>query len=263
MTPAIKFEHHLSERVLEIHFEDGLKIKSREDIEGLRTAWAEALKKWHSPYTCLFDCRNLELEKSLIEDFEGLIRFFKSFFMKKIIGFVGETEELPEPPLPFEVFQGYESAAQKTGLARGAGLTRDLTDLRSRIQIDNDFVAHVMEVSFLAETTLDTKEDLETLRSKLQNILMMWHTPYSVVFDCSHCSFTETGLDEFKSVERFLKGFFCKEIVGYSPKAAKEKFPFPCYRSRHKAVGQLTHEGLASGSEANCSSRRTARLEGK
>lgn len=253
----IRFEHHLSERVMEIHFEGGLRIVNQDDLALLKEAWAEALKRWHSPYTCLMDCRGIHIDPELLPDFERLIRFFKSFFMKKLIGFVGTDESLPTIALSFPIVQGYETAATQTGLARGAGLERDLTSLRSRIQIDNDFSAHVMEVSFLAETHLETEEDLQTLRSKLQNILMMWHTPYSVVFNLENCTFSLLVAEKFSSLDRFLRGFFCQELVGYSPKGPKEMYPFPVYRSRHKAVGQLQNQGLNAGDTANCSSRKS------
>jgi hypothetical protein len=253
----IKFEHHLSERVMEIHFEGGLRLLSSGDLDVLKEAWATALKRWHSPYTCLFDCRHLEIQEDLMPSFEKLISFFKNFFMKKVVGFVGADDPLPAAPLPFPVLKGYEAAAAQTGLARGAGLERDLSSLRSRIQIDNDFSAHVMEVSFLADTHLESEDDLQTLRSKLQNILMMWHTPYSVVFNLEKCTFSPLVSERFGTIERFLRGFFCKDIVGYSPKGSKEMYPFPVYRSRHKAVGQLQNQGLNAGDSANCSSRKS------
>jgi hypothetical protein len=185
-----------------------------------------------------------------------MIKFFQNFFMRKIIGFVDESEALPES-LPFEVFAGYETAVKQTGLSRSGGLTRDLGELRSRIQIDNDFTAHVMEVSFLAETHFSNAADIRTLKDKLQNILMQWHTPYSVVFNLANCTFSEEGAKSFLQVEKFLKAFFCKTIVGYMPSGPKESYPFPVYRSRHKAVGTLENEGLHAGDSANCSSRKS------
>jgi hypothetical protein len=175
--------------------------------------------------------------------------------MRKIIGFIDENETLSSP-LPFEVVTGYENAVKQTGLSRSGGLTRDLSDLRSRIHIDNDFSAHVMEISFLADTDFLTDQDVRTLQEKLQNILMQWHTPYSVVLNLANCTFSEEGAKSFARVERFLKGFFCKSIVGYAPKAAKETYPFPVFRARHKAVGSLDHQGLTSGNTANCGTRK-------
>lgn len=255
MNLQVRFENHLGEKVVEIFFENGFACDSAASLEELKRHWSENLKKWHSPYTCIFDCRKLRIAPELEASFARLIKFFQNFFMRKIIGFVDENENLTAT-VPFEVVSGYENAVKQTGLSRSGGLTRNLSDLRSRIHIDNDFSAHVMEVSFLADTDFLTAQDVHTLKEKLQNILMLWHTPYSVVFNLTNCTFSEEGAQSFAKVERFLKSFFCKNIVGYAPKAAKESYPFPVFRARHKAVGSLENEGLNSGDKANCSTRK-------
>lgn len=254
MNQNIEFENHFSARVLEILFPDGYKIKSEEDIAKLKNAWSAQLKSWHSPYTCLFDLRNFEIDESFIPQFEALIKFFKNFFMKKIIGFYEEGGNVPT--VTFEVHCGYEKAISLTGLARGKGSIKKLGDLRSLIVIDNDFNAHVMEINFDQEVFFNTKEDIGILKSKLQNILMMWHTPYSILFNCINCTFSPEAKEEFAKVERFLKGFFCKKIAGYAPKNDKDSYPFEVFRSRHLAAGSLDNSGLESGEVANCSTRK-------
>jgi hypothetical protein len=251
----VTFENHLSARVVEIQFPEGIKIATSEDVADLKSAWAENLKKWHSPYTCLFDCRNFQVDEPVRKDFERLVGFFKNFFMKTIIGFANEGA-LPEW-CPFEVVEGYDTAVSRTGLARGAGLTRNLDDLRSRIQIDNDFNAHVMEISFLAETELNSAADIQIMKSKLQNILKMWHSPYSVLFNCSNLQFSTEATQEFIRLEKFLKSFFCKKIIGYAPRGDKSSYPFATFRSRHLAAADLEHSGIQSGAQANCSTRKT------
>lgn len=252
----IRFENHLSLRVMEIHFPEGLALRDAAALQALKAAWTGGLKSWHSPYTCLFDCRKLELDPALRPDFERLVKFFGNFFMRKIVGFVDEGQE-PRTDLPFAVIAGYDAAAKAAGLARGAGLKRDLGDLRQRIQIDNDFNAHVMEVSFLAETELAGAADVAVLKAKLQNILMQWHTPYSVMFNCVNLKFTPEAKQAFAPVERFLRGFFCQDVLGYAPVDAKENYPFPTYRARHLAAAKAEHQGLQSGAVANCSSRKS------
>jgi hypothetical protein len=254
----IRFENHLGPRVIEIFFDAGFAIRAKEDLEELKQAWSANLKKWHSPYTCIFDCRNFAVAPELQADFGRMIAFFQKFFMKKIVGFVEDAAIKPEG-IPFEVVTGYEVALAQTSLGKNGGLSRDLSNLRSRIQIDNDFSAHVMEVSFLAPSHFETPEDLRTLREKLQNILMLWHSPYSVVFNVENCTFGENGRAGFAAVERFLKGFFCQSIVGYGTTTTPEDYPFKVYRSRHKAVGTLTNQGLQAGSDANCSTRRSTK----
>ena len=259
MSEKIRFENHLSARVVEILFPEGYEIATVEHLEFLKAAWSENLKKWHSPYTALFDVRQFRVAPDQKEAFERTIKFFKNFFMKKIVGFCLEHETRTD--FPFEVVPGYEAAALTTGLARGGGLVRDLADLRSRIQIDNDFNAHVMEVSFLAETFFETAADVEILRSKIQNILMMWHSAYSVLFNCVNMGFSAEGKLAFARTEKFLKAFFCKEIVGYANKFEKDTYPFKTYRGRHLAAGALEHSGIESGAVANCSTRETTTKE--
>lgn len=251
----VTFENHLSARVVEIQFDGGLKITETKDLADLKAAWTENLKKWHSPYTCLFDCRNFQVDEHVRKDFERLIGFFKNFFMKNIIGFA-DSGALPDW-CPFEVVEGYDAAVARTGLARGAGLTRNLDDLRSRIQIDNDFNAHVMEVSFLADTELNSAADIQTLKSKIHNILKMWHSPYSVLFNCSNLNFSAEAAQEFIRLEKFLKSFFCKKIIGYAPRGEKSSYPFVTFRSRHLAAADLEHSGIQSGAQANCSTRKS------
>lgn len=251
----VRFENHFSKRVMEVLFPEGCRLQSTEDLQWLKREWMGNLKHWHSPYTCIFDVRNLEIAEAQREPFEKLVKFFGNFFMKKVIGFSEENANSISQ-YPFEVISGYENAIAKTGLARGGGLVRDLADLRSRIQIDNDFNAHVMEISFLADTHFESASDVQTLKSKLQNILRLWHSPYSVMFNCVNMTFSEEAKSAFVPLEKFLKSFFCKEIIGYAPKGAKESYPFVMYRSRHLAAATLENSGIASGAVANCSTRK-------
>lgn len=250
----IDFENHLSARVIEVQFPEGLKISQAEDLSRLKATWSENLKRWHSPYSCLFDCRNFSVSEDLRPEFEKLVAFFKKFFMKNIVGFC-EPGASPDW-CPFEVIEGYDAAVARTGLARGAGLQRDLSDLRSRIQIDNDFNAHVMEISFLADTHLEFRSDILTLRSKVQNILKMWHSPYSILFNCSNLSFSPEAKSEFVLFEKFVMSFFCKRLIGYAPRNSKDTYPFVTFRSRHLAAAELEHSGIQSGATANCATRK-------
>lgn len=253
--PAVRFENHLTLRVMEVIFPNGFKIDNSTALQELKTAWTANLRMWHSPYTCLFDVRNLQISAEMKPEFDKAIKFFSGFFMRKIIGFA--NGESPQEGLwPFQVFANYQDAANETGLGREGGLKRDLSELRSRIQIDNDFNAHVMDISLLAETNFETKEDVVILQSKLRNILKQWHSPYSVLFNCVNVTFSPEAKNAFAQVERFLKNFFCKEIIGYAPKGEKGTYPFKMLRSRHLAAAELENNGLQSGAVANCSTRK-------
>lgn len=251
MNKKIDFENHFSARVIEIIFPEGYEIKTRDDLQYLKKKWQENLKSWHAPYTCVFDFRQFHISEDFLEDFTKLIKFFEKFHMKKIIGFKDEHSSLPNE-LPLEIFANYETAIQHTGLTKGSGLKRNIENLRERIVIDNDFQAHVMEISFLTDTTLTTKADIQILKSKIQNILRMWHTPYNILFNCVNLKFSEEAKLAFVSLEKLLKGFFCKDIIGYSSCDDKNNYPFITYRSRHVAAGKLNHTVAHSGDSARC-----------
>ena len=55
----------------------------------------------------------------------------------------------------------------------------------------------------------------------------------------------------------FFRGFFLKEVQGYGTKAPEGAFPFPVFRSRHKATIGLKASNMSSGRDANCSDRKT------
>lgn len=254
MENKIEFENHFSKRVMEILFPDGFRLEKSEDLMKLKREWTANLKNWHSPYTCLFDVRKFVLDPAQKDAFARLVQFFGTFHMKKAIGFADGEADFSQ--FPFEVFSSYDEAASKTGLGREGGLKRDLADLRSRIQIENDFNAHVMEVSFLADTHLESAGDIATLKSKITNILRQWHSPYSLMFNCVNCTFSQEAKASFSSLEKFLKSFFCKEIIGYAPKGERDSYPFKMFRSRHLAAAELSNSGITPGSVANCSTRK-------
>ncbi len=249
----IVFENHFSLRVVEILFPDGLSIETQEDLLSLKSQWSQNLKSWHSPYTVLIDLRQFSLNEELLPGFQKIIRFFSNFHMRKIVGFVEESSSLPD--VGFEIINGYEQAAVAVGLKKTVPLNRNVENLRSRILIENDFHAHVMEIQFLAETVFSNSEDILILKDKVKNILRQWHTPYSLLINCVNCTFDEAVHDDFKKFEKFLKAFFCKRVLGYAPKVPRDKYPFDTVRSRHLAAAQLEHEGLQSGSKAHCSSK--------
>lgn len=250
----IEFENHFALKVVVIYFPEGFSITTENDLAELKNAWSKNLKSWHSPYTCLFDLRKFHVEKNLAPQFDKLIAFFKNFFMRKIIGFYDENSN--KIPVNFDTVDNFELAAAQTGLARNRNFEKKVTDLRSKIQFDNDFNAHVMEISFVAETEFITKEDMAVLKSKLQNNLMLWHSPYSIILNCINCTFSPEAKNEFVKIEKFLNSFFCKKIVGYAPKGEKETYPFTTFRSRHLAAGSLENNGLEAGDKANCSTRK-------
>lgn len=255
MSAKIEFENHFAAKVVEIQFPEGYAVHTPEDLAHLKQAWRKNLQMWHSPYTALIDLTHFSLSPNLVPQFEQLLKFFAQFFMRKMVGY--HAENTPKPSFSFEVIEGYDKALERVGLAGKKPLERNIADLRQRITIENDFNAHVMEIGFLAQTHFATSEDVRVLQSKLRNILRLWHSPYSVLVNCVNCTFSQEARDEFAKLERFLKAFFCKEIIGYAPKESKDLYPFTTYRSRHLAAAELEHNGLQSGAVANCQTKKS------
>lgn len=251
----ISFENHFNLKVIEISFHSNFHIKSSNEILKLKKMWRENLQMWHSPYSCIIDVTNIYLDEALKSEFDAMIRFFKSFFMKKLFGYCTTGQKM-DSYFSFVVFDSYAEARESVGLNRDFR-KKSKSGLRDEITIENDFNEHVMEISFDSPVIFQTKEDVESLRSKVKNMLRMWHTPYSVLINCQNCRISPDILKEFIALESFLKGFFCKRIIGYAPCESKEHYPFQTHRSRHLAVKELTHSGLSSGSKANCSTRKS------
>jgi hypothetical protein len=175
------------------------------------------------------------------------------FFLKKAViwGLDADFAAL----MPFEVCANEEAAWQAIGLRKAKGAS-DPVDFRSSIQLQNHFHQHVVEMSFSADAVLDSKDKLQTLRSKLTNNLMQWHSAWSLLIDCSHFEVSEDLQVEWDVMLKFFRGFFLKEVLGYSPKSKELKYPFTVYRARHNAAGRLEGEGLFSGEDADCKSRK-------
>lgn len=239
---------------MHISFPEGTTISCDDDIRKLRGLWTQALSSWHSPYKALIDCQNLKLvgSPSMAEEWKRLVGFLNGFFMKSAILYNYDTSK-GHDFLPFEHFEE-EEARQKAGLKpRSKG---ESSDFRSSITIANHFQQHVMELSFEQPTQLATQEQLEILKSKISNNLMQWHSAWNLLIDCSQLTIQNEVKDPFQKMLKYFNSFFLKKVLGYSPGAPKDTYPFEVYRARHSAAGRLESEGLTSGKDANCSSRK-------
>ena len=254
------FESNYQSKILEMHFEPSTQISSKKEVLAWRSQWTQALKSWHSPYKALIDCSNLCIntpdEEELIKSLELMMSFFKGLFLKKVAGF-GYKPSLGHDALPFKVYESMEEAQKEIGVREKKD--RKFDDFRSTIQFDNHFKQHVIELSFAAPVSLDSAEKMQVLKSKLLNNLMLWHSSWSLIIDCSNLEMSSKSHPLFADITRSLKGFFLKNIVGYSPKVQKDSYPFPVYRARHRAAAELESEGNFSGEDANCSSRKEIR----
>lgn len=255
----ITFEHDYQQKILSMRFAEPTILQSDADVMDWRQTWLQALKSWHSPYKAVIDASQLKLaldaDNAAIK--AALLRMEKvlaGFFLKKAViwGIDSDFAELT----PFESAASEEAAWEAIGLRKARGPVEP-TDFRATIQLQNHFRQHVVELSFAADATIDSKEKLQILRSKLTNNLMQWHSAWSLLIDCGHLEISSELHSEWELMLKFLRGFFLKEVLGYSPKAKDLSYPFQVYRARHNAAGRLEAEGLFSGEDADCNSRKS------
>lgn len=255
----ISFEHDYQQKILSMRFVEPTVLGSDADVMSWRQTWLNALKSWHSPYKAMIDASQLQLgleaDKAAIK--AAIIRMEKvlsGFFLKKAViwGIDKEFAEL----MPFDFAETEDAAWETIGLRKARGPIEPM-DFRSSIQLQNHFRQHVVELSFSADAVLDSKEKLQALRSKLTNNLMHWHSAWSLLIDCTHLEVQADLHADWELMVKFFRGFFLKEVLGYTPKSKDLSYPFQVYRARHNAAGRLEAEGLFSGEDADCKSRKT------
>lgn len=254
----IEFDNNYQLKYMVQRFATATIIDTPASVQQWRQAWLQALSSWHSPYKAVIDCSKLKVasgDAQVTKDLATMLRFFRGFHLRDAIGF-GLTQGAGHESLPFKVLGSEEDAFVEIGIRQPR--QREASDFRATIQLQNHFQTHVVELSFLEPVRVDTKDHVKTLKSKIMNNLMQWHSKWSLLIDCSNLEIDPSIDPDFDLLFRALKGFFLKTVVGYSPRSAKDSYPFDVYRSRHRAVALLEGEGNFSGDKAECQSRRKA-----
>lgn len=239
-----------------VQFLETTVIQRAEDIRTLRAEWTKALGSWHSPYKAIIDLDNVEIApaEDLEAEWQRFSSFLKGFFLKVAYTY-NFKEDRGHAGMPFPNLSE-EEAREKVGLNRQKRAAVP-GDLRAAIQIQNHFQQHVMEITFEQEAVFADTQHVDLLKSKITNNLMQWHSPWNLLIDCSLAEFKPESHEPIKRMVQYFKSFFLKEILGYSPRVSKELYPFKVYRARHGAAGRLESEGLTSGSQADCNSRKS------
>jgi hypothetical protein len=254
----INFDNDFQQKIMTQTFATPTTLATPADVQQWRAAWMGALSSWHSPYKALVDCAALTVADTddVRKALDVMVKFFNGFFLRKVVGF-GLDPAKGHSVLPFPVHVTEDEAAIDVGLRQAK--TREPTDFRSTIHLQNHFQQHTVELNFTVPVVLETKEQMTILKSKLMNNLMQWHSKWSLIVDCTNLEFGPDPAihEDFKRLTTVLRGFFMKEIIGYSPKGAKDSYPFDVYRARHRAAAILEGEGNFSGDKADCKSRKT------
>lgn len=251
----VLFENDFQQKIMTQTFEGPSTLKGAADVQIWRQAWMDGLKSWHSPYKVMVDCGNLTIENQadVVKALDLMVKFFKGFFLRQVVGY-NRKEGQGHEHLPFEVKATEDEAAEEVGIR--VRVARAATDFRSTIQFQNHFRQHVIELNFSEPVVLTTRDQIAQIRSKLTNTLMQWHSKWSLLVDCTNLEVDQAVRADLERMLTVMKGFFMKQVIGYSPKGSKEQYPFDVYRARHKAAAVLEGEGNFSGDEADCKSKK-------
>lgn len=252
---APEFEHDYQQKIMHQAFKVPTVLAAPADVQKWRSAWLLQLSSWHSPYKVAVDCTHLTVQDDpeVKKNLDLMIKFFQGFFLKKIVGF-GLRADAGHDHLPFPVVATAEEADVQLGVR--SAKARSPQDFRATIQLQNHFQQHTIELSFTDPVRLESKDQVDTLKSKMMNNLMQWHSKWSLLIDCAHLQVSPEARPHLERMLSVLRGFFMKQVVGYSPAEAKENYPFPVFRARHRAAAELEGEGNFSGDDANCKSRK-------
>jgi hypothetical protein len=228
-------------------------LATDKDVSEWRSLWMRELQSWHSPYKAMIDASMLVVgeDQAVAQSLDTMHRFLKGLFLRKAVVF-GSHQSLKR--LPFEVFATEAEAIDSLGVRVANQATPG--NFRSSIQLENHFQQHVMELHFLTIQNITTDSEVRILRDKITNNLMQWHSKWNLLIDCSNVTMHPQVFAAVNDMMRFFRGFFLKDVIGYAPASPETPYPFPVFRSRHKAVASLENEGLSSGETANCASRK-------
>lgn len=251
----VEFEHNYQQKVMFQKVQSDSMDLTSKDILEWRSAWTKQLTSWHSPYKVLVDVTQLRLENSpkTKTALDLMLRFFQGFFLRKIVGF-GLNPAAHHDLLPWSVFPTREEAEADLGVRLAKA--RDPRDFRSSITLQNFFQQHCVELSFLSKTALETPDQVNILKEKMTNNLMQWHSKWTLIVDCTNLEIAPEALAPMERLLKYLKALFMKRAVGYAPAGPAETYPFPVFRSRHRAVTDIDSEGTMGGDQAECRSKK-------
>ena len=124
---TIQFQNHFQQHTVELSFSQPVVIRTAEEVGILRSKLSNNLMQWHSKWSLLVDCANLEVAPEARPLLERMLVVMRGFFMKQAIGY--GTKSSAES-YPFKVFRArHKAAAELQGEGNFSG---DKADCKSR-----------------------------------------------------------------------------------------------------------------------------------
>ena len=105
---AIQLQNHFQQHVVEVSFAEPVVLSTDADVKVLRSKLQNNLMQWHSKWSLIVDCGNLEVRPEAREEFQRLLKVMHGFFMKAAVGYGARSAE---GAYPFPVYRARHRAA--------------------------------------------------------------------------------------------------------------------------------------------------------
>ena len=123
----ITIQNDFRNHVVEVAFSELSSAKTKDDINALKSKLTNNLMQWHTSWNLLIDCTELIVEESTFEECEKMLKIFKSFFMKGVLGY---NPQSASAKYPFKVYRSRHNAVARL---KGEGmLAGDKADCKSK-----------------------------------------------------------------------------------------------------------------------------------
>ena len=104
----IQFENFFKQNVMELSFASQVLVDSADKIRVIKSKLTNQLMQWHSPWSLMVNCANLEVAGPQIAEMTEMLDSFKKLYMLKMIGYSPLRSKLE---YPFKVYRSRHKAA--------------------------------------------------------------------------------------------------------------------------------------------------------
>lgn len=124
---TIQLQNHFQTHVVELNFTEPVVINTKDQVKILKSKIMNNLMQWHSKWSLLIDCANLEIDTEVDAEFDLMFRALKGFFLKTVVGY---SPQSPSAAYPFDVYRARHRAV---ALLEGEGnFSGDKAECQSR-----------------------------------------------------------------------------------------------------------------------------------
>ena len=106
----ICIQNHFSQHIMELSFDSLVMINQTEQIQMIKSKMTSNLMQWHTAWNLLIDCTNLTISEELNADFQGLLGYFRAFFLKKTVGYAPPKDSIHSINYPFNTYRSRHRA---------------------------------------------------------------------------------------------------------------------------------------------------------